>query len=145
MNLCVCVCAQLGPTLCDPMDCSPPDFSVHGIFQVSTLEWVVISFSRGIFPPQGSKPHLLNFLYWQVDSLPLRLPWWLSWWRICLQHGRPGFDPWVGKIPWRREWLPTPVFWPGEFLGRYSPWGRKESDTTERLSLSLSLCHLEST
>ena len=41
---------------------------------------------------------------------------------------------WVGKIPWRREWLPTPVFWPGEFHGLYSPWGRKESDTTERLS-----------
>ena len=31
--------------------------------------------------------------------------------------GRPGFDPWVGKIPWRRESLPTPVFWPGEFHG----------------------------
>ena len=44
---------------------------------------------------------------------------------------------WVGKIPWRREWLPTPVFWPGEFHGLYSPWGRKESDTTGRLSLSL--------
>ena len=29
--------------------------------------------------------------------------------------GRPGFHPWVGKIPWRREWLPTPVFCPGEF------------------------------
>ena len=28
---------------------------------------------------------------------------------------RPGFDPWVGKIPWRRERTPTPVFWPGEF------------------------------
>ena len=42
---------------------------------------------------------------------------------------------WVGKIPWRRERLPTPVFWPGEFHGLYSPWGRKESDTTERLSL----------
>ena len=28
---------------------------------------------------------------------------------------RPGFNPWVGKIPWRREQLPTPVFWPGEF------------------------------
>jgi len=28
--------------------------------------------------------------------------------------GRPGFDPWVGKIPWRRERLPTPVFWPGD-------------------------------
>ena len=49
---------------------------------------------------------------------------------------RPGFDPWVGKIPWRREWLSTPVFWPGEFHGLYSPWGHKESDITERLSLS---------
>ena len=43
----------------------------------------------------------------------------------------PGFDPWVGKVPWRREWLPTSVFWPGEFHGLYSPWGPKESDTTE--------------
>ena len=50
---------------------------------------------------------------------------------------RPGFDPWVGKIPWSRERLPTPVFWTGEFHGLYSPWGRKESDTTEKLSLSL--------
>ena len=33
---------------------------------------------------------------------------------------RPGFDPWVGKISWRRERLPTPVFWPGEFHGLYS-------------------------
>ena len=49
--------------------------------------------------------------------------------------GTPGFYPWVGKIPWRREWLPTPVFWPGEFHGLHSPWGRKESDTTKRLSL----------
>ena len=38
---------------------------------------------------------------------------------------------WVGKIPWRRERLPTPVFWPGEFHGIYSPWGPKELDTTE--------------
>ena len=51
--------------------------------------------------------------------------------RICLQCRRPRFDPWVGKIPWRRERLPTPVFWPREFHGLYSPWGRKESDTTE--------------
>ena len=39
-----------------------------------------------------------------------------------MQDGRPGFNPWVGKIPWRREWQPTPVFWPGEFNGLYSPW-----------------------
>ena len=42
----------------------------------------------------------------------------------------PGFDPWVGKIPWRKESLLTPIFWPGEF---HSPWGHKESDMTERL------------
>ena len=39
---------------------------------------------------------------------------------ILLQCGRPGFDPWVGKIPWRKKRLPTPVFWPGEFHGLYS-------------------------
>ena len=44
-------------------------------------------------------------------------------------------DPWVGKIPSRRESLPTPVFWPGKFHGLYSPWGHKELDTTERLLL----------
>ena len=49
---------------------------------------------------------------------------------------RPGLDPWVGKIPWRKEWQATPVFLPGEFHGQrslsgYSPWGRKESDTME--------------
>ena len=59
--------------------------------------------------------------------------------RICLQCRKPGFNLWVGKIPWRRKWQPTPVFWPGEFHGLCSPRGRKESDTTEWLSLSLSL------
>ena len=48
------------------------------------------------------------------------------------------FDPWLGKIPWRRERLLTPVFWPGEFYGLHSPGGRKESDRTKRLSLQLS-------
>ena len=49
-----------------------------------------------------------------------------------------GFDPQVGKMPWRREWQSTPVLLPGESHGQrslvgYSPWRRKESDTTERL------------
>ena len=46
-----------------------------------------------------------------------------------------GFDPLAGKIPWRRERLPNQVFWPGEFHELYSPWGHKESDTTEQPSL----------
>ena len=81
---------------------------------------------------------------WQFrrNSSTSELRWCLSWSRICLKWGRPGFDPWVGKIPWRRERLTTPVFWPGGFHGLYSPRGHKESDTTERLSLSLSFFNL---
>ena len=47
--------------------------------------------------------------------------------------GRPGFDPWVGKIPWRREWLPTPVFLPREFHGQRSLTS-KEMGTAVRLT-----------
>ena len=53
-----------------------------------------------------------------------------QWQRICLPIRKPGFDPGVGKIPWRRDRLPTPIFWPGEFHGLYNPWGHKEWDTT---------------
>ena len=47
-------------TLCDPVACSPPGSSVHGILQARILEWVAISFSRGVFPTQGSNPGLLH-------------------------------------------------------------------------------------
>jgi len=55
-----------------------------------------------------------------------------QWWRIPLPSRRHGFDPWVGKIPWRQKLQPTPVFFPGKFHGQrslvgYSPWGHKES------------------
>ena len=54
---------------------------------------------------------------------------WLRWWRIHL-HCRPRFYPYVKKIFWRRNWLLTPRFWPGEFHGQrklagYSPWGHR--------------------
>ena len=71
---------------------------------------------------------------------------------ICLQCRRPGFDPWVGKIPWRRQWHPTPLLLPGKSHGRrslvgYSPWGHKESHTTERLHYTMtnSCCRTEET
>ena len=47
-----CVCAQSRPTLCDPMNCSPPGPSVHGILQARILEWVAISCSRGSSQPR---------------------------------------------------------------------------------------------
>ena len=58
--------AQSSPTLRDPVDCSQPDSSVHGIFQVRILEWVAISFSMGL--PDHSSPAL------QADSLLSELP-----------------------------------------------------------------------
>ena len=69
----------------------------------------------------------------------LQLPWWLRWKRICLQCGRPKLDPWVGKIPWRRKWQPTPTFFPGESHGQrslvsYSLWDLDKSDMTEQVT-----------
>ena len=130
------------------------------------------AFLQGIFPTQGSNPSLLHLLHCREIlyclshqgstpppplgltlteedaertgrfALSFSLPWWLRWSRIYLQCRRPGFSPWVGKIPWRRERLPTPVFWPGEShrqrsLAGYGPGGCKESDTTEQLFLSM--------
>ena len=106
----------------------PHRLSVHGILQARKLEWIVISFS------------CILSKFWVIFSLPSTL-WghfggqdyvdifgliWLSLWGFpggtgakeptchCRRHKRPGFDPWVGKIPWRRKWKPTPVFLPGE-------------------------------
>ena len=63
----------------------------------------------------------------------------------CRRHKRHGFDPWVGKSPWRRERLPTPVLLPGESHGQrslegYSPWGHRAPDTTEPLGTHTALC-----
>ena len=139
--------AQSCPTPSDPMDCRPPGSSIHGILQARILEWVAISF--------------FNAWKWKVEGKSLRHVWLLATpWTVrgpwdfpgkstgvgchCfLQQCRwPGFNSWVRKIPWRREWLPTPVFLLEEFHGQRSlvgcsPWGQKESDTTEWLTLSL--------
>ena len=70
----VCVCAQPSPTLCDPMDCSPPGSSLHGIdFPGKNTGVGCNLLLQGIFPTQGSNPRLLSFLHWQADSLPLNL------------------------------------------------------------------------
>ena len=96
----------------------------------SLSHWTTREVSLELF--WQSFPHWL----WGVAQLAKK--------KFCLQCGRPGFNPWVGKIPWRRERLPTPVFWPGEFHGLYSPWVCKESDMTEGLSLICikALCQL---
>ena len=71
------VCAkslQPCPTLWEPMNCSPPGFSVHVIFPGKNTGVGYRALLQRIFPTQGSNPCLLSLLHWQVGSLPLALP-----------------------------------------------------------------------
>ena len=72
--VCQCVLKSLQscPTLCDPMDYSPPAPSVHGILWARILEWVTMPSSRDL-PDPGIEPMTLH-LYWQASSLPLTPP-----------------------------------------------------------------------
>ena len=87
----------------------------------------------------------LLFLY--LLHISIGFPSWHSGMICQCRRGRRGsFDPWVGKIPWRRAWQPAPVFLPGKphgprGLAGCSPQGCKGLDTTERWSLRLSLPH----
>ena len=115
---------QSCPTLCDPIDGSPPGSPVPGILQARTLEWVAISFS--------------NAGKWKVKvkSLSrvqlLATPW-------TAAHQAPPSMGFSRQEYWSGVPLPSPNWGTrgGEFHGLYSPWGRKESDMTDRLSLSL--------
>ena len=80
--------------------------------------------------------------YFSISSLwySKGLLWWLRWQRICLQCGRPGFDPWVRKIPWRREGLPTPVFMPAEFHGHRNLAGYSPAAAAKSLQSCSTLC-----
>ena len=102
--------AQSCPTLSDPMDCSLPGSSVHGIFQARVLEWAAIAFSKDGTSGKESTCQ-------------------------CGRLKRCGFAPWVGKISWSSKWHPTLESLPGKFHGEttlagYSPWGCKESNKT---------------
>ena len=85
-------------------------------------------------PVEQKSPRVLC----RAVGLELCLPQWLRGKASAYNAGDPGFDPWVGKILWRRKWQPTPIFLPGKSHGwrsleGYSPWGLRESETTERL------------
>ena len=75
--------------------------------------------SRKAFSPRDLEVPLINS----------GLYWWLRRSRICPQCWRPGFDPWDGKITWRRKWQPTPVFFPGESPQTKKPGGLQSMES----------------
>ena len=91
--------------LCNPMSYSPLASSVHGIFQARILEWISLPSSRG-----SSLPRNQTWVSYVTSGANGKEP--TCQWRRCKRHS------WVGKIPWRREWLLTPVFLPGESHGQ---------------------------
>ena len=88
--------AQSCPTLCDPVDCSPPGFSVHGILQARILEWIAISFSRGSSWPRNRTQVLLHCR--QILS-PTEL-WGQPYSHYWLQPKVLGFFWWVSSPLW---------------------------------------------
>ena len=139
--------AQSCLTLCNPMDCSLPGSSVHGIFQAKILAWVAIFLLQEIFPTQGLNPglpHCRQILYPRSSkgspsqvALVVKKKQKTKNPPANAGDKRYRFDPWVGKIPWRRARQPPPVFLTGESHGQrnlagYGTWDCKESDRTDR-------------
>ena len=170
------------------MDHSPPESSIHGILQARILEWVAMVSSRASSPPRdrtqvsyvscigswvlyyqchlGSPVVLMQYkvgmsLEYSVLLLQATRVWFLVGGLICLQFRRPRFDTPVRKVPWRRKWLPPPVFllsakilvflawripWTEE-PGDYNQGSFKESDATEQLTYTVvlrSICCMKS-
>ena len=103
--------AQSCPTLCDPMN-----YTAHGILQARILEWVAFPFSRGSTQPrnQTQVSCIAGGFFTSWATREEGFPSGPDGKQVCLQCGRPGFDSWVGKIAWSREWQPTLVFLPGK-------------------------------
>ena len=112
--------ARSCPTLSDPMDCSLPGSSVHGIFQARVLEWSAIAFSNKV---KGWKTIWYIIKLCRVLNLKV------------IEGGAIGKIIGNGYI-WIGQWQPTPVLLPGESQGQRGlvgchPWGRTETDMTE--------------
>ena len=113
-----------------------PSVSLYGSFYLTSLhcqEFPVLLWQHFLSPPR-----LMSFPSCWLISFPILeigLPWWHSGKEPNCQCRKHRFDPWVGKIPWKRKWQPSPVFLPGKSQGQrslagYSPWGHQRLDTT---------------
>ena len=116
-SLVVVAVQSLSLTLCDPVDCSTPSFLSFTIY-LSLLKL------KSTGASSVGKESACQYR----------------------RHKRCGFDPWVGKIPWKRKWQPTPIFLPGKSHGQrslvcYSPWCCKLSNSTTASNRYETLLH----
>ena len=138
---------QSCPTLCDPVNCSPPGSPVHGIFQARVLEWVAMSSCRGSSWPRDWTciPYVLEKeMATHSSTLAWRIPWMEEPGRRQFTGSQRVGHDWATSLSfyssfWRRKWPLTPAFLPGESHGRrglvgYSLWGCKELDPTKQLT-----------
>ena len=123
--------AKSCPTLCDPMDCNMPGFPVPHLLPDLSLnlpKFMSIESVRPIISGRGETgiylfPEIgVSLVAQLVKNPPAEQESWVQF----------GFDPWVGKIPWRRKWQPTPISLPGKShrqrsLMGYSTWGRQRA------------------
>ena len=126
--LCLCVCvysvAELCPTLCKPMDCSPLGSSVHGILPARILEWVAMPSSRES-PWPRVQTHIFSiagrFFTGELPGKPSLITdphSFSNTFQLLPFHLNPPLD-----LDWRRKWQRTPVFLPRESRGQRSLMG----------------------
>ena len=140
--LCVVVAESLSCVqLCDPINCRSPRSSVHGISQARILEWVAISFSRGSSRPRDW--NCVSCIGWlQALSAYTGRHWAIR--KILILCTLKKEDDLFGYRDWERSYTfiwEFPLTLPGKSHGQRSlvgrsPWGRKELDMTERLTLT---------
>ena len=138
-----------------PHGLQPTRFPVHhnswSLLKLPCIESVMPSNHLILCSPLLLLPSIFSNIRVFSNESVLRIRWskprWCSGKESACQSRRQKrhrFNTWVGKIPWRRKWQPTPAFLPGKFHGQrslagYSPWGWKESDTTEHTCIHLYL------
>ena len=110
--------------------------------QLSTILNLHLDLECGDRPQPGSESRLVVSVRCSLRKVCISLPCGSDGKESACNAEDPGSIPGSEWFPWRKEWLSTPIFWPGKFHGKrslvdYSPWGCEESDTTHRLTLSL--------
>ena len=120
----LCVCSYVVRT-----------FKIYSLSNFQVFSTIPLSIFTMLYTTSSGLIHITGslYLFWPCLSISPGFPSGSDGKESSCQCKRPRFNPWIGKVPWRREWQPTAVFLPREFHGQrslvgYTPWGHKELD-----------------